>query len=53
LGSQVNPGLFSSHGFAQAKVEDLDQSIMEHDIGGFEVIMNDFFFKSGEIMQRR
>lgn len=53
LGREVNPGLFSSHGLAQAKVKNLHQSIMEHDIGGFKIVMNDFLFQSGQVMQGR
>jgi hypothetical protein len=53
LGSKVNPGLLSNHGLAQAKVKNLHQSIMEHDIGGFKIVMNYFLFQSGQVMKCR
>jgi hypothetical protein len=53
LGSEVNPGLFSNHGLAQAKVQNLHQSIMEHDIGGFKIVMNYFLFQSGQVIKGR
>jgi hypothetical protein len=53
LGSEVNPGLLPIHGLAQAKVKNLHQSIMEHDIGGFKIVMNYFLFQSGQVMEGR
>ena len=41
-GGGFNSGLFRFHGFADTKIDYFDNSMMKHEVGWFEVVVNNF-----------
>lgn len=52
LGSQLHSRLLAlKHHFAKPEVQDLDNSVREHDVAGLEVVVDDLGFELEEVVE--
>lgn len=53
LGGEIHAGFVSLHHFAEPEIQHFDNSLIEHDITGLQVVVDDFLFQLKEVVEGR